>query len=164
MVCGATQIWPMPTGRVSVSRHSLTFNANQISFDVHSAFSEAKQLLLDTYDIFLHDIKSLSNQPDNLATNTNKHDSRAENIQLAAGEPVASNTMHNCDINKVVITADIYAIADTALHMEMDESYALNVTSECWLLLWLWLWLLFSFVVCIFTELFSTEVFVFHSM
>lgn len=127
MVCGTTQIWPLPTGRVSLSKRSLTFNANQMSFDVKSTFNGAKQLLLDAYNIFLGDVKTLGNQHNNLATNLNKHNK--VDSKYVGGKPVA-NTMQNCDINKIVINAEITAIADTALHLEMDESYELNVTCE----------------------------------
>lgn len=129
MVCGTTQIWPMPTGRVSLSKRSLTFSANQMNFEVRSAFAEAKQLLIDAYHVFLVDLKTLDMQHSKLAMSANRHGADKGG---ASANRVASDAkrMQNCDIDKVAISADIQSIADTALHLEMDESYELNVTGE----------------------------------
>lgn len=203
MICGTSNIWPMPTGKVSLSSRSLTFKSNQIQLNVKTEFSEAKQLLDSAYNVFLVDLKVLENQHshdggsggdrrggggrDGTATgaasaaagiasaaNGNAHttnpihsyvhiksDLDKSNSQMkgkqhmdfnkvnndvigqnaaidisakAAAEAVAeeenaNNANQNCDINKITINAEIQKFGDVFLHMDIDESYELNVTS-----------------------------------
>lgn len=62
MICGTSNIWPMPTGKVSLSSRSLTFKSNQIQLNVKTEFDEAKQMLDSAYNVFLVDLKALENQ------------------------------------------------------------------------------------------------------
>lgn len=125
MICGNIHIWPMPNGLISLNSHSLTFDSNQIKFTVQSAFRDAKQLLMNAYDIFDVDLKLMERRKPHTEQNdyqTNEENSNRNNKN--------SNTKPNCDINKFLINAEIQSIADIDLNMEMDESYELNVTSE----------------------------------
>lgn len=195
MICGTSNIWPMPTGKVSLSSRSLTFKSNQIQLNVKTEFDEAKQLLDSAYNVFLVDLKALENQ--HLTSNGvvaangvsgtgaastssaaaaaatgNAHTSNpilshvhiksdldkinsqmkgkqqhmennvnsdvigqnaaidnSAKLAAAAAAANANNANQNCDINKITINAEIQKIGDVYLHMEMDESYELNVTS-----------------------------------
>lgn len=144
MICGTSHIWPMPTGKVSLSSRSLTFQSNQLHFDIKTTFNEAKQLLHSAYNVFLLDLKSLEGQPvpsstqpdldktnnqfngDKVATNLG---SKADANDIANAN-INENSNQNCDIKKFIINAEIQAMGDVFLHMETDESYELNVTSE----------------------------------
>lgn len=60
-------------------------------------------------------------------------DSSAKEAAPAAEAANANNANQNCDINKITINAEIQEIGDVFLHMEIDESYELNVTSTCFM-------------------------------
>lgn len=158
MICGTSNIWPMPTGKVSLSSRSLTFKSHQIQFDIQSEFDEAKQLLRSAYNVFLIDLKTLEQQhhkhtktQNNLDKNNNHEINERRGDKIGNGEigmnngiPAAEaaaatsdttndriddNAKQNCDINKIMISAEIQKSGDTSLHMDIDESYELNVTS-----------------------------------
>lgn len=126
MICGNIHIWPMPTGIISLSSHSLTFDSNQIKFNVQSAFKDAKQLLMNAYEIFDVDLKLMEGRK----PHTEQIDNNQTNEENLNRNSEKSNTKQNCDINKFLINAEIQSIADIDLNMGMDESYELNVTSE----------------------------------
>lgn len=140
MICGTSNIWPMPTGKVSLSSRSLTFKSNQLQFDIKTAFNEAKQLLSSAYGVLLFDLKSLEEQHAHTSTQVNDLDKN--NYQIN-GEKVADDNgpkansakvkvdeTASCDINKFIINAEIQTMGDVFLHMDVDESYELNVTSR----------------------------------
>lgn len=143
----------MPTGKVSLSGRSLTFKSNQLQLDVKTQFSEAEQLLNSAYNVLLLDLKSLEDRhASSKADNLDKSDNQMNGENVAAdhhhngngngnGHTIGSksssakakldaNANSNCDINKITINAEIQTIGDAFLHMEMDESYELNVTSK----------------------------------
>lgn len=125
MVCGVSNIWPMPTGKLTLSSHSLTFNANQLEFNVKSSLHEAKELLMNAYDIFLYDLKAIAGESEE--EHVDKTDNQIKNVE-ANTDTLKLN--ENCDINKIIISAEILTIGDVYLNLDMDESYELNVTSE----------------------------------
>lgn len=142
MICGTSNLWPMPTGKVSLSSRSLTFKSNQLQFDVKTTFSEAKQLLNSAYGVLLFDLKSLEEQ--HAHTNIQSEDLDKNNNQIngekttddddgpktnSAKVKVDENANQSCDINKLIINAEIQTVGDVFLHMDVDESYELNVTS-----------------------------------
>lgn len=142
MICGTSNIWPMPTGKVSLSSRSLTFKSNEMQFDIKTAFSEAKQLLNSAYSVMLFDLKSLEEQHthnNDLDKNNNNQmndekttdDDNINNGPKAnsAKEKVDANANQSCDINKFIINAEIQSAGDVFLTMDVDESYELNVTS-----------------------------------
>lgn len=140
MICGSSNIWPMPTGKFSLSSRSLTFKSNQLKFDVKTTFTEAKQLLGNAYDIFISDLKFLENRQLNLDINNNNNNVDYSNNNMnndynkndddgANASDKDANKMQNCDISKITINAEIQTFGDTALHMDVDESYELNITS-----------------------------------
>lgn len=153
MVCGTKNIWPMPTGKVSLSSRSLTFKSDRLQLDVKTQFSEAEQLLNSAYNVLLLDLKSLEDRhASSQADNLDKSDNQMNGENVAAdhhhngngngnGNTIGSksssakakldaNANSNCDINKITINAEIQTIGDAFLHMDMDESYELNVTSK----------------------------------
>ncbi|XP_055315467.1 probable beta-hexosaminidase fdl isoform X1 [Sitodiplosis mosellana] len=147
MICGTSNIWPMPTGKVSLSSRSLTFKSNQLQFDIKTAFSEAEQMLNSAYDVFLFDLKSLEEQHTRTSSQSNdveKNKNKNKNNQQINGEKSADdngqkadsakmkvdeNANQSCDINKFIINAEIQTMGDVFLHMDVDESYELNVTN-----------------------------------
>lgn len=166
MICGTSNIWPMPTGKVSLSSRSLTFKSNQIQLDMKSEFGEAKQLLSSAYNVFLFDLKTLEERHTHTKTqnvldknnNQMKGEKMADGVNganVAAAPPAAAAAAagmataraapppadgeadsakakveeKNCDINKIIINAEIEKSGDVFIHMDIDESYELNVTS-----------------------------------
>lgn len=141
MICGTSHIWPMPTGKVSLSSRSLTFKSNQLRFEVKTSFNEAKQLLHSAYDLFIYDLKSLEEQwiqpstqtnldKTNIEINGEKSDTVSGPRVDSAKTTIEQNANQNCDINRIIINAEIQKTGDVSLNMEMDESYELNVTSR----------------------------------
>lgn len=132
MICGSPNIWPMPTTKTSISSHSLTFDTNQIIFNVVTVFPDAKTLLQHAYEVFLFDIKHLEAKPiaSNVGNTANNQNDEADTDKEKAHDDVAMNTNKNCDINKLIIKAEILSISDVHQHQNMDESYELNVTSK----------------------------------
>lgn len=126
MICGNIHIWPMPNGLISLSSQSLTFDSNQIKFNVQTAFKDAKQLLMNAYGIFDVDLKLMEGRK----SHTEQNDNNQTNEDNSNRNNKKSNTKQNCDINKFLINAEIQSIADIDLNMEMDESYELNVTTS----------------------------------
>lgn len=142
MVCGSLNVWPLPTIKASLSSRSLTFETIQIKFDVNTKFADAKKLLRNAYDIFLFDLKNLEGT---VVTNAHsdgaasqQHTANNDNEQLGDGNknvdvvlPTETKEVHrNCDINRLVINAEILNAPDVYVHMEVDESYELNVTRQ----------------------------------
>lgn len=152
MVCGAKNIWPMPTGKLALSSRSLTFKSNQLQLEVKTTFSEAKQLMNSAYDVFLFDLRSLEDRHAHAhassQTDLDKNDNNQFNKEKMAADhrnndnghagsktnsvkaKLDENANQNCDINKITIIAEIHTSGDAFLHMESDESYELNVTSN----------------------------------
>lgn len=123
MICGNINIWPMPTGILSLSSNSMTFNSDQIQLNVKTSFKDAKQLLANAYDVFDFDLKLLEGRKSHSDENDNQTNGENSNRKN-------SNTKQNCDITKFIINAEIQTMADVYLHMDIDESYELNVTSK----------------------------------
>lgn len=138
MVCGSLNVWPLPTIKASLSSRSLTFETTQMKFDVDTKFADAKQLLQNAYNIFLFDLKNLEGKTPTASngSNNSKNTANKDNEQMDDGNKIADPTMptdakkvhRSCDINKIVINAEILNAPDVYLHMEVDESYELNVT------------------------------------
>lgn len=147
MICGTSNIWPMPTGKISLSSRSLTFKSNQLHFDVKTTFSEAKQLLISAYNVFLFDLKTLEEQhahhnsaQNDLDNNNNSNNDNNKNQKNSEktidmdgpktnSAKVDENSNQSCDINKFIINAEIQSIGDVFLNIDTNESYELNVTS-----------------------------------
>lgn len=109
----------------------------QMKFDVNTKFDDAKKLLHNAYNIFLFDLKNLEGKVTvDAGGSGSKSIDNNENEQASAGNRNADSTLpteakeirRNCDINKIVINAEILNAPDVYVHMEMDESYELNVT------------------------------------
>lgn len=122
----------MPTGQTSLSTHSLTFNSNQLQFNVKTTFNDAKELLLNAYNVFLNDLKAMEFQS---SEHVYKTDNQISGAAKTNPESETLNVNENCDINKVIINAQILTVGDVYLNLDMDESYELNVTSMQFVLL-----------------------------
>lgn len=129
MICGEPHVWPMPTNRTTLSRQSLTFNSNQLNIGVVTTFSEAKRLLLQAYEIFLYDLKLLEEKDTendyakSELSNTDKKSRSYDNVSEW------SRAKH-CDIKQINIKVEISTIAEVYNHLDMDESYELDITSK----------------------------------
>lgn len=109
----------------------------QMKFDVDTTFDDAKKLLQNAYNILLFDLRNLEEKT-TTATGGSSSKNTANNVneQVGAGnnngDPAlpteAKEIRRNCDINKLVINAEILTAPDVYVHMEVDESYELNVT------------------------------------
>lgn len=149
MICGSPNIWPLPTIKTSLSSKSLTFDSNQIQFDVKTKFADAKRLMLSAYDIFLFDLKHLegkniiNNSVEKMANNQNDGDDVTE----IKHSDMSINK--NCDINKIVIKAEILNISDVFEHMDADESYELNITRKCFLFVAIFFFFCFNLILII---------------
>lgn len=142
MVCGSLNVWPLPTIKASLSSRSLTFETIQMKFDVNTKFSDAKKLLHNAYNIFVFDLKNLEEKATSApsgsgsGSGSGKNAANNDNEQRGDGNrnadptlPTETKEVHrNCDINKLVINAEILNAPDVHVHMEIDESYELNVT------------------------------------
>ncbi|XP_060530848.1 probable beta-hexosaminidase fdl [Cylas formicarius] len=58
MLCGSTQLWPQPTGPVSLGSKALLFNHNQLQYD-SVASGPAQDLIQDAFAIFNNSVYSL---------------------------------------------------------------------------------------------------------
>lgn len=145
MVCGSLNVWPLPTIKASLSSRSLTFAAVQMKFDVNTKFDDAKKLLHSAYNLFLFDLKNLEGKTrtaesglgsDGGGSSSSRNVANNENERREEGNKNADPTLtteakevhRNCDINKLVINAEILKAPDVYVHMDVDESYELNVT------------------------------------
>lgn len=149
MVCGSLNVWPLPTIKASLSSRSLTFEAMQVKFDVNTKFDDAKKLLQNAYNIFLFDLKSMEEKASAASSgSSSKGAANSDNEQPGDGNKNADPTLpteakqthRNCDINKIVINAEILNAPDVYVHIEVDESYELNVTRKLNILLFVLPW------------------------
>lgn len=108
-----------------------------MKFDVDTKFDDAKKLLQNAYNILLFDLRNLEEKTTSASSgSSSKNTANNDNEQVGAGnknvDPTlsteAKETRRNCDINRLVINAEILTAPDVYVHMEVDESYELNVT------------------------------------
>lgn len=131
MICGSLNIWPLPTMKADYSIKSLTFGVDDIQVDVKTKFGEAKKLMLDAFDIFLFDVRHLAGRAQKSSAESASDTQRAAQTERSSGKgnDIGADN-RNCDINKIVITAEIFSSADHFVHLDIDESYELNVTRK----------------------------------
>lgn len=129
MICGEPHVWPRPTNKTTLSSQSLTFDSDQLNIDVVTAFPEAKQLMLQAYEIFLYDLKLLEEKEAGI-DETNSELSNSDK-KLKSNDNVSEwSTAKYCDIKRINIKAEISTIPEVFSHLDMDESYELNITSK----------------------------------
>lgn len=116
----------------------------QVKFDVNTKFDDAKKLLQNAYNIFLFDLKSMEEKASAASSgSSSKGAANSDNEQPGDGNKNADPTLpteakqthRNCDINKIVINAEILNAPDVYVHIDVDESYELNVTRKLNILL-----------------------------
>lgn len=125
MVCGSTNIWPLPTIKTTLGTQSLTFQSHLITLDIVTKFDEARETLQRSFNIFEADLRSLEG-------------SRV--TAGAAGEEVCDRCDRNdnpskkngkdCDIKKLDVRIEISTIKEVHLHLDMDESYELKINRK----------------------------------
>lgn len=134
MICGEPNIWPIPTGKTTVSSRSLTLTSDTIALHIDTKFPKVQQQLQTAFDIFLQDLQSLESSTTggvsgNAGSTSDEKTGRSdkEAVQL---QSLAEEQQRNCDIKKVTVRIAVTSIADVHLHMDMDESYNLTVASK----------------------------------
>lgn len=132
MLCGSLNVWPLPTLKAEYSSKSLTFDLDNIEMDVKTKFDEAKKLMLEAFNIFMFDLRHLTGkEPKNPVEPTEINQKYIESTEENSNKGNDINVNNrNCDINKIVITAEIFSSPDRYVHLDVDESYELNVTRK----------------------------------
>lgn len=100
MLCGSTQLWPQPTGPVTLGSRTATFNYHNIFFKTHR-MGPAEELLQEAILIFKN------------------------NILLYVKEP--NYTIHETDILNVNIDINIKNTQTVKLKLNTDEGYFLTI-------------------------------------
>lgn len=129
MICGEPHIWPRPTIKTTLGGQSLTFDSSHLKLDVITKFSEAKHLLMQAYELFIYDLKESETKEtgiDNLNGEENNEVKKVINYDNNSNGGVEKY----CDIKRIDIRAEISTIPEVFHHLDMDESYELNITSE----------------------------------
>lgn len=139
MTCGTPKIWPMPTVQTIVSKNSLTFLTDNMNLNIDTKYVEVDRLLKDAYAIFLNELNMMvkigtdetSSQPDNNNNreipSTSDDKSHRTNNNNNNGK---DRTKKNCDIQKFNIKIIVNKLSGIHLHMDMDESYNITVSSS----------------------------------
>lgn len=135
MICGEPNIWPMPTGKTSVSSRSLTLTSSKVAFHIDTKFPKVQQQLQSAFDIFVADLQAMESSSQTVTRDSNEGgDKTAEKgLDKQSEQSVAEEVQRdsrNCDIQKVIIRVAVTSVPDVYLHMDMDESYNLTVASE----------------------------------
>lgn len=135
MICGDPNIWPMPTGKTSVSSRSLTLTSDKIALHIDTKFPKVQQQLQTAFDIFMLDLQAMESTISLASDDTSPNDEKTagpgaskQSEQSIAEEVQREN--RNCDIKKVIVRVAVTSVPDVYLHLDMDESYNLTVASE----------------------------------
>lgn len=62
MTCGDPNIWPLPTGKVSLSSKALAFTTDHIKFKISSRHSPIESLFRNAFYVFLQDVRNMESQ------------------------------------------------------------------------------------------------------
>ncbi|KAK9892922.1 hypothetical protein WA026_022789 [Henosepilachna vigintioctopunctata] len=100
MLCGSTQLWPQPTGPVTLGSKTASFNHEQLHFEA-KAKEPALRLLHEAISIFREKIVDLVQD--------------------------VNYTKHETDIEKIVIVLSLTNSDHVKLILNTDESYQLNI-------------------------------------
>lgn len=125
MTCGVPNIWPLPTIKTTLGYHSLTFRSHAVNLDITTKFDEARNVLQQAFGIFQSDLRGYEHNK--ASADGPIEESSARNEQE---ENTSKKSDKDCDIRHIDIKIDISTIKDVYLHIDMDESYELKITSK----------------------------------
>lgn len=97
-----------------------------MNLDIVTQFADAKGLLQQAYDILVNDLRSLEGKEVAVDEATTSRDEANAKKGSISREDIADKY---CDIKRVDIRAEISTMPDVYHHLDMDESYELNITS-----------------------------------
>lgn len=137
MVCGDSNIWPMPTGKTSLSTRSLTLRSADIAVHVETKFSEVERMFRLAFDIFMTDLRDLEGSlgaPVNGAASARgsserQHDEKSSSKESGQNPDVSESGKH-CDIKNLDIRVMIDGSPNVYVSLDMDESYNMTVLSK----------------------------------
>lgn len=141
MVCGDSNIWPMPTGKTSLSTRSLTLRSDVIAMHVESEFNEVERMFRLAFDIFMTDLRNLEASVGAVVTGAargsssdHQHDERTSSRESGGGQqpkpPNESNAKKHCDIRNLDVKVVIVGSPNVYVSLDMDESYNMTVLSK----------------------------------
>ncbi|XP_045777555.1 probable beta-hexosaminidase fdl [Maniola jurtina] len=105
MLCASTQLWPQPTGPVSLATAAAHVRSNSFSLQVISSPSrELKDHLVDAFNLMVEDLKSL------------ERNAGIENRRSSTGTP-----------HDVLVRVTVNGTADPRMRQDTDETYKLTL-------------------------------------
>ncbi|XP_059614024.1 probable beta-hexosaminidase fdl isoform X2 [Phlebotomus argentipes] len=134
MTCGAPNIWPEPTGKVTLGSKSLTFATAHVKANVETPFEKVESLFRDAFLVFMDDLRLIES-----IAKEEKHE--GENQAAAEGGDGATSVPKHpddtlcrpdrpCELDLVEVTVKISKYPDVALRVDTDESYNITVKSD----------------------------------
>lgn len=131
MVCGDSNIWPMPTGKTSLSTRSVTLRAVDIAIHVETKFTEVERMFRLAFDIFLTDLRDLEASLGAVVNGKQGSSEREEKSNKESGQnPDVSETEKHCDIKNLDVKVMIDGSPNVYVSLDMDESYNMTVLSK----------------------------------
>lgn len=133
MVCGDSNIWPMPTGKTSLSTRSLTLRSVDIAMHVETKFSEVERMFRLAFDIFMTDLKELESVSNGAtsARGSNERQRDEKSTSKESGQnPDVSEAEKHCDIKNLDVRVVIDGSPNVYVSLDMDESYNMTVLSK----------------------------------
>lgn len=103
MLCGSTQLWPQPTGPVSLGSKATTFNHQQLEFET-TASEPSRSLLHHSFAVFNSNVISLVQDKNYVDQHT--------------------------EIEKLLVKVTVQNSQNVKLKLHMDESYALTIKTK----------------------------------
>ncbi|XP_026320468.1 probable beta-hexosaminidase fdl isoform X2 [Hyposmocoma kahamanoa] len=104
MLCASTQLWPQPTGPVSLATAAVPVRADQYSLKIiYSPSRAVTEHLNDAFGLFKDDLRHLER-------------SHGDNRHMDVGTP-----------REVIVRVSVNGTADPRLRLNTDESYTLNM-------------------------------------
>lgn len=138
MTCGASNIWPEPTGKVTLGSKSLTFSTAHVRAHIETPFQRVENLFRDAFLVFMDDLRLIENvDKDDKGSHEAEGHGGAEVNEIPTSVPGAKHPEdtrcradHPCDIDQFEISVKIHKYPDIFLRMDTDESYNITVTSD----------------------------------
>lgn len=137
MVCGDSNIWPMPTGKTSLSTRSLTLRSVDIAINVETKFSEVERMFRLAFDIFMTDLRDLEASLGSFVSGaaatrgSSEHQRGEKSTNKESGQnPDVSESDKHCDIKNLDVKVVIDGSPSVHVSLDMDESYNMTVLSK----------------------------------
>uniref|UniRef100_A0A6B2E9I4 Beta-hexosaminidase n=1 Tax=Phlebotomus kandelakii TaxID=1109342 RepID=A0A6B2E9I4_9DIPT len=137
MTCGSPNIWPEPTGKVTLGSKSLTFSTAHVKAHIETPFEKVENLFREAFVVFMDDLRLIENiDKEDKASHEENH--AAEVNEVATSAPAGAKHLedthcrpeHPCDVDHVEISVKITKFSDTFLRSDTDESYNITMKSD----------------------------------